>query len=178
MYKIIGADQKEYGPVSEDELRKWIAEGRANAQTLVQEDGGSWKPLASFPVFALNRPAESVPSAPPPPALAPGVIAAPPSPGASPGSGSNVFAVLGLVMGIISATVGLCCCYGLPFNVLGIVFSAVALAQIRNHPAEYHGKGLAIAGLVLSILSLLVAGLLLAIGVAISWEDIMRNLKR
>lgn len=53
MYKIIGADQKEYGPVSADELRRWIAEGRVSAQTLVQMEGqADWRPLSSFPEFA------------------------------------------------------------------------------------------------------------------------------
>jgi hypothetical protein len=53
MYKIIGGDQKEYGPVSADELRRWIGEGRANAQTLVWAEGApDWKPLAAFPEFA------------------------------------------------------------------------------------------------------------------------------
>ena len=36
MYKIIGADLKEYGPVSVEQLRQWISEGRVNAQTKVQ----------------------------------------------------------------------------------------------------------------------------------------------
>ena len=35
MYKIIGADQKEYGPVTAEQLRQWIAEGRVNGQTSV-----------------------------------------------------------------------------------------------------------------------------------------------
>ena len=53
MYKIIGGDQKEYGPVSAEDLRRWVAEGRLNAQSQVQADGSSeWKPLASFPEFA------------------------------------------------------------------------------------------------------------------------------
>src|SRR5690349_1067512 len=53
MYKIIGADQKQYGPVSADELRQWIAEGRVNAQTLIQAEGQTdWRPLGSFPEFA------------------------------------------------------------------------------------------------------------------------------
>ena len=30
MYKIIGADQREYGPVSADQVREWISQGRAN----------------------------------------------------------------------------------------------------------------------------------------------------
>jgi hypothetical protein len=53
MYKIIGADQKQYGPVSADELRQWIAEGRVNAQTLIQAEGQTdWRPLSTFPEFA------------------------------------------------------------------------------------------------------------------------------
>ena len=53
MYKIIGADQKEYGPVSPDDLRHWIAEGRLSGQSLVQAEGsGEWKPLSTFPEFA------------------------------------------------------------------------------------------------------------------------------
>ena len=53
MYKIIGGDQKEYGPVTADELRRWIAEGRLGGQSLVRaESEGGWLPLASFPEFA------------------------------------------------------------------------------------------------------------------------------
>jgi hypothetical protein len=53
MYKIIGADQKQYGPVSADDVRNWVREGRATGQTLVQGEGQSeWRPLSSFPEFA------------------------------------------------------------------------------------------------------------------------------
>ena len=53
MYKIIGGDQQEYGPVSADEIRNWVAEGRANAQTQVQMVGdNAWRPLGSYPEFA------------------------------------------------------------------------------------------------------------------------------
>lgn len=53
MYKLVGADQKEYGPVSEAQLNAWILEGRANAQTMVQAEGSvEWRPLGSFPEFA------------------------------------------------------------------------------------------------------------------------------
>ena len=53
MYKIIGADQREYGPVPVEQVRKWIAEGRANAQTKAWSEGSSeWKTLADFPEFA------------------------------------------------------------------------------------------------------------------------------
>src|SRR5256885_7127512 len=52
MYRILGADRKEYGPVSADDIRVWIREGRANGQTLACSEGGAWQPLSSFPEFA------------------------------------------------------------------------------------------------------------------------------
>ena len=176
MYKIIGTDQREYGPVTANELRKWIAEGRANGQTLVQEEGSSWKPLSSWPEFGANAPL------PPPPITFPqgdGMPAAtPPASKVLPATPTtHAFAVTALVMGILSVTVGMCCCYGLPFNVLGIVFSIVALIQIRNQPDCHGGRGMAIAGLVLSVLSVLLIGVLLAIGIAFSWHDIMREFR-
>jgi TM2 domain-containing membrane protein YozV len=55
MYKIIGKDGQQYGPVTAEQLRTWIAENRANAQTLVQGDGTQdWKPLGSFAEFAAD----------------------------------------------------------------------------------------------------------------------------
>jgi hypothetical protein len=51
-YKIIGGDQKEYGLVSAEDMRKWIAEGRLNAQTLAKAEGDAeFRPLAGFPEF-------------------------------------------------------------------------------------------------------------------------------
>ncbi len=53
MYKIIGGDGKEYGPVSGEDLRRWIAEGRLNENSLAQAaGGGDWKPLERWPEFA------------------------------------------------------------------------------------------------------------------------------
>ena len=52
-YKVIGGDLKQYGPVSADDLRKWIADGRLNAMSLVQVHGDvEWKQLSAFPEFA------------------------------------------------------------------------------------------------------------------------------
>lgn len=57
MYKILGGDGKEYGPVSADTLRQWMAEGRANAQTQVQPEGTTgWVPLGSLPEFSAATP--------------------------------------------------------------------------------------------------------------------------
>ncbi len=53
MFKILGADGKEYGPVSLSQLRQWISEGRAGAQTQVCAEGAiAWTPLQSLPEFA------------------------------------------------------------------------------------------------------------------------------
>lgn len=52
-YRVIGGDQKEYGPVSEEELRRWIAEGRLSAQSRISTDPATgWRPLSEFPEFA------------------------------------------------------------------------------------------------------------------------------
>jgi hypothetical protein len=52
-YKVIGGDLKQYGPVSAEDLCKWIADGRLNAMSLVQVHGDiEWKQLATFPEFA------------------------------------------------------------------------------------------------------------------------------
>lgn len=65
MYKIIGADGKEYGPADVEELRKWMTEGRLNGQTLVKAEGETqWQPAARvvelaawLPVGAAASPA-------------------------------------------------------------------------------------------------------------------------
>jgi TM2 domain-containing membrane protein YozV len=55
MYRMIGKDGQQYGPVTTEQLRSWIAENRANPQTLVQPDGTQdWKPLGSLPEFAAD----------------------------------------------------------------------------------------------------------------------------
>lgn len=55
MYKIIGADQKQYGPISADQIRQWISEGRVNGQTVACAEGtDEWKPLSQFPEFGFT----------------------------------------------------------------------------------------------------------------------------
>ncbi len=53
MYRIRGGDGGEYGPVSAQQLQQWIADGRANRQSLVLGSGQTeWKALETFPEFA------------------------------------------------------------------------------------------------------------------------------
>ena len=63
MYKIIGADQKEYGPISADHLRQWIAEGRVNANTQALAEGAAqWQPLSAYAEFAEALGLEATPA--------------------------------------------------------------------------------------------------------------------
>ena len=145
MYKIIGADGGTYGPATIEQLRQWIAEGRANAQTQTLADGATeWKALGVLPEFAGHF----APLIPPVIGLLrPGTLTA----GQLPKTSS--FATAGLIFGILAWTL-ICCCSGFPFNILGLVFSLIGLLQINRHPELYEGRGLAIAGLVLSVASL------------------------
>jgi hypothetical protein len=98
MYKIIGADQKEYGPVSAEQLRQWLAEGRVNVQTQVLPEGATeWTTLGSLPEFAGV-------SAGPVPAI---MVVPTPGPGAAeqvkgPAIGLIVVAVLNVVTALAS----------------------------------------------------------------------------
>ncbi|HEY4417121.1 MAG TPA: DUF4339 domain-containing protein [Verrucomicrobiae bacterium] len=59
-YIIIGGDGKEYGPISSDDVRQWMAEGRLNQQSLAKaESDAEFRPLEKFPEFsaAFTRPA-------------------------------------------------------------------------------------------------------------------------
>jgi hypothetical protein len=50
MYRVLGGDRKEYGPVSLEEVRRWLAEGRLNGQSLIKAEGTvDWRPLSTFP---------------------------------------------------------------------------------------------------------------------------------
>ena len=76
MYKIIGADGQQYGPVTAEQLRLWIADGRLNARSLIQAEGATeWKPLSACPEFVgdLKPPT-------PPPGLGSALQPFPPAP--------------------------------------------------------------------------------------------------
>ncbi len=140
MYKIIGADQKEYGPITAEQLRQWISEGRVNAQTRVQVgEAAEWKSMAEVPEFAalLPRPA------PPLPALKVGMTV-------TTSGGTNQMALWALITGIMSV---LCCCQILA--PVSIVLGAVALSQLKHQPGR-SGAGFAIAGIILGVVALLI----------------------
>ncbi|HXF09471.1 MAG TPA: DUF4339 domain-containing protein, partial [Desulfuromonadaceae bacterium] len=53
MYTIIGGDGKQYGPISGEEIRKWIQEHRLNGQSQARAEGETdFRPLSTFSEFA------------------------------------------------------------------------------------------------------------------------------
>ena len=139
MYYIIGTDGAEYGPVNADELRRWIAEGRANAESRARAAGvAEWRPLRDFPEFA--------PDVNPGPRSTPPLFSAQPAMASEPVGRTNGLAVAGFLFGVS----GFCCCpCGPLFPLAGLILSLTALSQLNANSTQ-SGRGLAIAGLVLS----------------------------
>ncbi len=134
MYKIIGTDGKEYGPVSLAQIRQWISEGRINRQTRMQgPGGGEWKPAADFTELGFAPAAGSAP-----PAL-------PTWPTAAPQQG---LAISSFVLGLLSLV-----CLGFLAGVPAIICGHVARGHVRRSPAQYGGAGFALAGLIMGYVS-------------------------
>lgn len=91
MYKIIGADGQQYGPVNLDQMRRWIAENRVRAESLVQAEGSAdWKPFNSFPELAAELKSA-------PPTITPGT---PPSAASNPRASNKIPAgICGILLG-------------------------------------------------------------------------------
>ncbi len=143
MYKILGADQKEYGPAPASVIERWIAERRLDAKSQIRRDGEPiWRALSDFPEFAA-------------------ALAAGPRKGAGTTSGSSSLptgsrprvsglAISSLVIGLLAP-----CTAGVA-GLVGFILGVVALKQIRKSPGQWKGRGLAWTGLVLSGLFLVV----------------------
>jgi uncharacterized membrane protein len=72
MYFIIGGDGKEYGPVSGNDIKQWLAEGRLAAQSLAKGEGDAeFRPLEKFPEFAVLFASATLGMAGTPPSIAP-----------------------------------------------------------------------------------------------------------
>jgi hypothetical protein len=163
-YRVIGSDGREYGPVSQEQIRTWISEGRMNAANLICPEGSlDWRPLGTVPVFG--------------PFVAPAPLPAGRMSTYSNARQTNNWAVWGFVCGLLSLTLCSCCC--LPIDVFGIVFSIIALVQISNNPQTQSGTTLAVLGLVLSVLSFVVGSVLSTVWFASgAGDEFMRDLER
>ena len=158
-------DGKKYGPVSAQELRRWLAEGRLRPADYVWTEGmGDWAPYNT--VEELNS--GIVPQAGG--AYVPGPVQAGPQQG-------NGLAVAGMVLGIVS--VPLICLWpiALPCAIVGLCLSVVGKNKARETNS---GGGMAITGLVLSCvtLGLLVIGLIAFLTGLSMMGGFLRNLPR
>lgn len=57
-------------------------------------------------------------------------------------------ALLSMIFGIVSITVGWCCYFGVLTSPVAIGLGLYALSLIKKDPNKYGGKGMAIAGIV------------------------------
>ena len=139
MYKIVGIDGQQYGPVAADQIRRWLAENRVNAHSLVQAEGSpEWKPLASFPEFAADI------KIAPPPMTAP--YSSYPNPRASNKIAAGICGILlgwlgvhkfilgytgaGLIMLLVSVLAPIFTCFLFGF---GFVATSFCAARARRH---------------------------------------------
>ena len=128
MYKIIGADGREYGPVSAEQLHQWMAEGRVTAQTQLQTTGSAeWKRLFDFPEFAPEL------GVLPPVAPLLDQSSVPPSQlvkAKKPGK-LQAIAVMSLVMGIVNILAGTYWLVaGLMMFLVGVVFTIIPASYL------------------------------------------------
>jgi hypothetical protein len=148
MYKLVGADNREYGPVSREEVLEWIAQGRANGQTIARFEDGAWKPLRTFVEFqdALGAGGAASVNAPPIETWAT-AGEAPTFSGVGAQRQTNWPAVLGLIASIV------CCCCPFVGPILGLALSATGYAQIKSHPSAYStSAAVPIIGIIISLL--------------------------
>jgi len=124
-YTIIGGDQKEYSSVTADDMRKWIADGRLNGQSMAKGDEDTeWRTLSTFPEFAE---ALAAGSAPPPPLRAPVAATSGGREAAlqlvkGPAIGLKVTAILGLILVVL----------GLVVNVLTLSGFQIGMQQFND----------------------------------------------
>jgi Domain of unknown function (DUF4190) len=71
-----------------------------------------------------------------------------PPPPAYPVQTEKNMALLSLILGVVSITVGWCCYFGVLTGPVAIGLGIYALSLIKKNPNRYGGKGLAIGGIV------------------------------
>ena len=58
-------------------------------------------------------------------------------------------ALLSMILGIISVTIGFCCYFGVLTAPVAIGLGAYALSLVKKDPNKYGGKGMALAGIIM-----------------------------
>jgi len=142
---VMGADNREYGPASVEELQKWVADGRADARTRVRrEESADWLVLADVPELAVALSLTRQTPTPPLPAK--------PTP-----ARTSIMAVAALVLGIL----GVVTCGATAL--LGLILGIIAMVRVNNSRGSLTGKGTALASVIVSAILLV----LLPLGAAL-----------
>jgi hypothetical protein len=130
MFKIIGGDGQEYGPVSVGQIQQWLLEGRANTQTKVLREGTmDWRIIGEMP--ELMAPAAYLPTQ------------------------TDGKAIASLVCGIISLWI-----LPILASIPAIILGHMSRKAIRNSMGRLTGEGFVLAGLIMGYISLAIFGFL------------------
>jgi hypothetical protein len=143
MFRMIGGDGQEYGPVPAAQVKEWIVEGRADGQTLVRREGSQdWQQLSAIPELS------GMPSS--------GSLLPPPLP-PSPVSNSdpamviipykNMPALISYYLAVFSIVP----CVGILLGFAAVVLGIMGLKRASERP-EARGKVHAWVGIVLGAL--------------------------
>jgi hypothetical protein len=147
MFKVLGADGKEYGPATADQIREWIQQKRLGPQSMVLKEGATeWRPLSAFPEFTF----------PPGPGATPPPILGTPYNTGLPYQQQEIKTYL-----IPSIFVTLCCC--LPLGLVAVYFAATSMS--RKSAGDFEGARKAADNARLWCIIALIAGIASNFGV-------------
>ncbi|TLD71870.1 DUF4190 domain-containing protein [Phragmitibacter flavus] len=178
----VGRNNQQLGQFTEEAIREGLFNGQFLKTDLVWTEGmEGWKPVAEVLAIESESPASALPPPPPPletfsespsssTALPPAV---PPSysSGAAPtsnfptlavGKPTSGLAIASLILGITSLPTTFCY-LGLFIGIAGIICGHIASGAIKRSNGTIDGKGIALAGLILSYIGTLISLLFIAI---------------
>ena len=143
MYSILGANGEDIPVGSPEELHQWIMEGRVQGRTPLKfEEEGEWLPLESYAEFAAVLQARE---------------AGLPIPHASflkalrhEAPRKSRWAIASLVLGLLGFVT-----FGLS-SVGGLICGVIAKGQINKSNGRLKGSGEALAGMIISLVSIVV----------------------
>lgn len=84
----------------------------------------------------------------------------PPPPPAYASQPQKSIALLSMVLGIVSITIGWCCYFGVLTSPIAIGLGIFSLFQIKKDPSKFGGKGMALAGIITGALYFVFAALI------------------
>lgn len=158
-YYVIAHDGNRYGPADIETLQQWVREGRVAPNTTLEDEFTGTQVRASL----LPELSHLFPPTAPPPTDA---TRQPPPMPRSAGTPSGE-ATAALVFGIL----GLICCP--VFSIASLILGKQEMNRIDQGLSAVEGRGLAQAGYILGIVSLVIWGLVIVFWIqtaSISWQ--------